>query len=66
VRILGIGEMTRSILRLDPNAPLQAWPVFPENEISSGARTSNGHLWFVDKSTGLSVGVWESEADLGR
>ncbi len=58
--------MNRSILTLDPNAPLQAWPVFPESEISSGARTSNGHLWFVDKLTGISIGVWESEANLGR
>jgi uncharacterized cupin superfamily protein len=55
-----------AIFRLDPDAPLQAWPDFPETEISSGARGSNGHRWIDDRTTGLTVGVWEAEANLGR
>lgn len=55
-----------AILRLDPNVPLEVWPDFPESEISSGTRASIGHRWIDDKTTGLSVGVWEAEANLGR
>ena len=58
--------MNPAIIRLDPNVPLEVWPDFPESEISSGTRASIGHRWIDDKITGLSVGVWEAEANLGR
>lgn len=57
---------TPSILSFDASARLPDWPVFPEAEISSGARDSRGQIMFEDKSAGLTVGVWESEANLGR
>lgn len=55
-----------SIIRFDPNMPLEIWPDFPETEISSGTRASIGHRWLDDKANGLSAGVWEAEANLGR
>lgn len=59
--------MPRSaIIRFDANAPLEVWPDFPESEISSGTRASIGHRWIDDKALGLSAGVWEAEANLGR
>jgi uncharacterized cupin superfamily protein len=54
------------VIRFDPNAALEVWPNFPESEISSGIRASTGHRWIDDKATGLSAGVWEAEANLGR
>lgn len=55
-----------AIIRFDANAPLEVWPDFPETEISSGTRASIGHRWIDDKALGLSAGVWEAEANLGR
>jgi uncharacterized cupin superfamily protein len=55
-----------SILSLDQSASLPDWPMFPESEISSGARDSRGQVLFEDPSIGLTVGIWESEANLGR
>lgn len=55
-----------AIIRFDSNAPLEVWPDFPESEISSGTRASIGHRWIDDKATGLSAGVWEAAANLGR
>lgn len=55
-----------SILSLNVSARLPNWPIFPETEISSGARDSRGQILFDDKSAGLTVGIWESEANLGR
>jgi uncharacterized cupin superfamily protein len=56
----------KSIIRLDPTAPLTAWPDFPETEISSGARSSKGHFWLTDEKYGLTIGLWESAANIGR
>ena len=59
--------MTRAdIIRLERDAKLERWPDFPETEISSGTRASIGHRWIDDKALGLSAGVWEAEANLGR
>ena len=55
-----------AILRLDAHAPLEIWPDFPESEIAAGTRASIGHRFFDDKVIGLSVGIWEAEANLGR
>jgi uncharacterized cupin superfamily protein len=55
-----------AIIRFEANAPLEIWPDFPESEISSGTRASIGHRWIDDKAIGLSAGVWEAEANLGR
>jgi uncharacterized cupin superfamily protein len=55
-----------AIIKCDANAGLEAWPDFPESEISSGDRSSTGHRWFEDKSLGFSVGVWEAGPNLGR
>ncbi len=55
-----------AIIRLDANAKLEQWPDYPESEVSSGDRSSHGHRWFEDKALGLSVDIWEAEANLGR
>ena len=55
-----------SVIRFDAAAPLEAFPDFPETEISSGARDNRGHLWLDDPTAGLEAGVWESEPNLGR
>jgi len=55
-----------AIIRFDPNARLEAWPDYPESEIASGTRASNGHFWLEDKVRRLSAGIWEAEANLGR
>ncbi len=57
---------TSSILRLDPHIPLDAWPDYTAEDVSSGAVRSSGHLWFEDPKSGLSVGVWEAGANIGR
>lgn len=55
-----------SFCRIDPALALQPWPDFPETEISSGARGSNGHWLFEDPKANLRIGLWEAEANLGR
>lgn len=55
-----------SFCRIDPALALQPWPDFPESEISSGARGSNGHWLYEDTTANLRIGVWEAEANLGR
>lgn len=52
--------------RIDPALTLYPWPDFPETEISSGARGSNGHWLLEGFSANLRIGVWEAEANLGR
>jgi uncharacterized cupin superfamily protein len=53
-------------IRFDPNADLEIWSDFPESEISSGTRASIGHRWLDDTAAGVSAGIWEAEANLGR
>ena len=55
-----------SIIALDSRVRLQPWPDFPESEISSGARGSNGCYLVDDIAAGLRIGRWEAEANLGR
>jgi uncharacterized cupin superfamily protein len=55
-----------AVIRFDATAALEPFPDFPESEISSGARDHRGHLWVDDTTYGLSAGVWETEANLGR
>ncbi|RPH66123.1 MAG: DUF861 domain-containing protein [Hyphomicrobiales bacterium] len=52
-----------SIIPISPAAPLEDWPPFTEAEIASGARAQKGLMLFEDKARGLSVGVWEMEAN---
>jgi uncharacterized cupin superfamily protein len=55
-----------AIIRLDANAKMEQWPDFPETEISSGDRSSRGHLWVDEPNHRFKVGLWEAEANLGR
>ena len=55
-----------SIIPFDRNATLEPWPDFPESEIAAGDRGSRGHFWFKDDRLGLSAGIWEADANLGR
>lgn len=55
-----------AIIRMDAGVQLEQWPDFPESEISSGDRGSRGHFWIDEPKHRLKVGVWESEANLGR
>ncbi|MFO1123571.1 MAG: cupin domain-containing protein [Hyphomicrobiales bacterium] len=52
-----------SIIPVDPAAVLEDWPPFSEAEIASGARAQKGLVLFEDKARGLSVGLWEMEAN---
>ena len=54
------------LIRLTPDVALEPFPLFPETEISAGARDSNGKILFHDSTLWVTVGVWESEANLGR
>lgn len=55
-----------AIIAFDRNARLAAWPDFPDSEIAAGDRGSRGHFWVRDDKSGLSAGIWEAEANLGR
>jgi uncharacterized cupin superfamily protein len=55
-----------AIVRFDANAPLEAWPEAGEGEIAAGSRASRGRVLFEDKKHGITTGVWEAEANLGR
>ena len=55
-----------SIIPFDRNAKLETWPDYPESEIAAGDRGSRGHFLFKDDRLGLSAGIWEAEANLGR
>ena len=52
-----------SIIPVNPAALLEDWPPFTEAEIASGTRAQKGLMLFEDKARGLSVGVWEMEAN---
>ena len=52
--------------RIDPDLTLEVWPDFPESEVCSGTRASIGRLLVDDPKSGLKVGLWEAEANLGR
>jgi uncharacterized cupin superfamily protein len=54
------------VIRIDPGVPMEVWPDFPESEVCSGSRASVGHRWLNEPQAGLSVGVWEAPANLGR
>ena len=55
-----------SIIAFDRHAGLEPWPDYPETEIAAGDRGSRGRFWINDDRLGLSAGIWESEANLGR
>ena len=55
-----------AIIRFDEAALLEAWPEAAPSEIASGTRASAGRRWIDDKARGISAGIWEAEANLGR
>jgi len=54
------------IIPFSASARLEAWEDFPAEEIASGTRKQNGHLWLDDKARGLSAGIWEQGANESR
>jgi uncharacterized cupin superfamily protein len=55
--------MTPQLIRIDTLAKLQRWPDYPAADIRSGTRANFGRMAFEDKATGLSVGVWQQDAN---
>jgi uncharacterized cupin superfamily protein len=51
------------MIRIDPNAKLTRWPDYPEKDIRSGTRANFGRMLFEDKRIGLSVGLWQQDAN---
>jgi uncharacterized cupin superfamily protein len=66
MNISGAAMSKPSIIPLDRSARMETWPDYPEAEIAAGDRGSRGHFWFKDNALGISAGIWESEANLGR
>jgi uncharacterized cupin superfamily protein len=50
-----------SIVPLLPSQPLSPLPDYPESEIASGSRSSNGWFAMGNGGPGLNVGLWEAE-----
>jgi uncharacterized cupin superfamily protein len=55
--------MTPQLIRIDPAAKLQRWPDYPAADIRSGTRANFGLMALEDKLSGLSVGVWQQDAN---
>ena len=60
---------TGKIIRFEPQGPagrgLAAWPEIPASELTAGTPVQRGHVYFEDKATGLSAGVWDCTAMTG-
>jgi uncharacterized cupin superfamily protein len=60
---------TGKIIRFEPQGPagqgLATWPEIPASELTAGTPVQRGHVYFEDKATGLSAGVWDCTAMTG-
>ena len=61
-----LAKTSPTIIALDARTPMTPWPDFPDSEIAWGSTASSGHFFLEDKTHGLSVGIWEAGANLGR
>jgi uncharacterized cupin superfamily protein len=52
-----------AVIPLDPATRVEPWEPFPAEEILSGVREQSGRIVFEDSDLGLSVGLWEQEAN---
>lgn len=52
-----------AVVPLDPATQVEPWEPFPAEEILSGTREQSGHVVCEDRDLGLSVGLWEQEAN---
>jgi uncharacterized cupin superfamily protein len=55
--------MTPQLIRIDTKAKLSRWPDYPEKDIRSGTCANFGRMLFDDKTVGLSVGLWQQNAN---
>lgn len=56
-------NLSAAVIPLDPATQVEPWEPFPAEEILSGTREQSGRIVFEDPDLGLSVGLWEQEAN---
>ena len=61
---------TGKIIRFEPQGQagtgLVRWPDIPPATLTAGKPVQRGHVYFEDKASGLSTGVWDCTAMTGK